>query len=99
MTNIPASPAPAVRHNVSARRYEAEVNGLLAVAEYEWGEGGVQVFTHTLVPEALRGRGLAEALVRTALDEAQAAGRKVVPACSYVAKFIERHRQYAPLLA
>ena len=96
MANPPEIP---VRHNVSARRYETEVNGLLAVAEYDWGEGGVQVFTHTLVPEALRGRGLAEALVRTALDDAGSAGREVVPACSYVARFIERHQDYAPLLA
>lgn len=85
-----------VRHNAAARRYEIEIDGHLAVAEYEL-QADKQVFTHTLVPEALRGRGLAEALVRRALDDAQAAGRRVVPACSYVAKFIERHPEYAPL--
>ncbi|MBI2516827.1 MAG: N-acetyltransferase [Opitutae bacterium] len=87
-----------VRHNVAARRYEIEIDGHLAVAEYEM-QDGKQVFTHTLVPEALRGRGLAEALVRRALNDAQAAGRKIVPACSYVAKFIERHDEYASLQA
>ena len=39
------------------------------------------------------------AAMRAALADARAAGRKVVPACSYVAKFIERHREYQDLLA
>jgi predicted GNAT family acetyltransferase len=92
------NPAPPVLHNPAEHRYEVEVDGFLAVADYEFRDGR-QVFTHTFVPPELRGRGLAEALVRTALDDAMAAGRKVVPACSYVAKYIERHRHYRPLLA
>jgi predicted GNAT family acetyltransferase len=87
-----------VRHNASAHRYEIESDGRLAVAEYEMMEGK-QVFTHTLVPEELRGRGLAERLVRTALNDARAAGRKVVPACSYVDVFIKRNKEFADLLA
>jgi len=87
-----------VRHNAAASRYEVTVDGHLSVCEY--GLAGEQiVFTHTLVPPELRGRGIAEQLVRTALADARAAGRKVVPACSYVAKFIERHREYQDLLA
>lgn len=89
---------PTVRHNEAAQRYEIVIDGLLAVAEYELHDER-QVFTHTLVPPEFRGRGFAEALVRTALGDAQAAGRKVVPACSYVAKFIERNKEFAPLLA
>lgn len=92
------SAAPAVRHNAAANRYEIEIESHLAVAEYVM-EAGRQVFTHTLVPPELRGRGLAEALVRTALDDARAAGRKVVPACSYVARFIEKNREFADLVA
>lgn len=92
------SAAPAVRHNPAANRYEIEIEGHLAVAEYVM-EAGRQVFTHTLVPPELRGRGLAEALVRTAMDDARAAGRKVVPACSYVARFIEKNPEFADLVA
>ena len=87
-----------VIHNAAASRYETTIGGRLSVAEYE-RDGGNLVFTHTLVPPELRGRGIAERLVRTALDEARAAGRRVVPACSYVARFIERHREYQDLLA
>jgi predicted GNAT family acetyltransferase len=90
--------APPVRHHAAASRYEIEIEGRLAVAEYELA-GDRQVFTHTLVPPELRGRGLAEMLVRTALTDARAAGRRVVPACSYVATFIRRNPEFAPLLA
>ena len=87
-----------VQHNPGANRYEAVVDGHLSVCEYELS-GEQMVFTHTLVPPELRGRGVAELLVRAALADARTAGRRVVPACSYVAKFIERHREYQDLLA
>ncbi len=87
-----------VTHNAAAHRYEAVVDGHLSVCEYEQADGRM-VFTHTVVPGELRGRGIAEKLVRAALADARAAGRKVVPACSYVAKFIERHQEYQDLLA
>ncbi len=87
-----------VQHNVAARRFEAEVDGHLAVAEYAL-DGDRIVFTHTFVPPELRGRGLAEKLVRPALEWARAEQRRVVPACSYVATFIERHEEFQALLA
>lgn len=88
----------AVRHNVAASRYEAEVGGSLAVAEYVTA-GDRMILTHTLVPPELRGRGIAESLVRAALDDARVEGRRVVPQCSYVAMFIRRHPEYQPLVA
>lgn len=90
-------PVP-VRHNPDATCYEAIVDGQRSVCEYRL-VGERMVFTHTFVPPALRGRGIAELLVRTALKDARAAGRRVVPACSYVAKFIERHKEYQDLVA
>lgn len=89
---------PSVRHNAADHRYEIAIDGHLAVAEYEI-EGDRQIMTRTFVPTELRGRGLAEVLVRTALQDAQAAGRRVVPACSYVDKFMQRHEEFAALRA
>jgi predicted GNAT family acetyltransferase len=87
-----------VRNNPAASRYEAEVEGKLSVCEYRIVDDRM-VFTHTLVPPELRGRGIAELLVRAALADARAAGRKVVPACSYVDVFLRRHGEYADLTA
>lgn len=92
------SSTPEVIHNESAHRYEVTIDGYQAVAEYAFADGK-QVFTHTFVPPELRGKGLAEKLVRRALEDARTAQRRVVPACSYVAVFIQRNPEFAPLLA
>lgn len=87
-----------VQHNAAAHRYEAAVDGHRSVCDYELVDGKM-VFTHTFVPPELRGRGIAEKLVRTALADARKAGRKVVPACSYVAVFIQRNKEFADMLS
>jgi uncharacterized protein len=87
-----------VKHNADQRRFEAEVSGHLAVADYVI-EGERMLFTHTFVPPELRGRGLAEKLVRVGLEHARAERLRVVPACSYVATFVERNPEFKPLLA
>jgi predicted GNAT family acetyltransferase len=95
----PSEPKPiAVRHNAAEHRFEAEVDGKLAVADYEV-QGERMIFTHTFVPPELRGRGIAEKLVRVALEHARTERLRVVPACSYVEVFIERHPEFKPLLA
>lgn len=87
-----------VKNNPAANRYECTVDGFLSVAEYEIVEG-VMTLTHTLVPQELRGRGIAEKLVRAALNDARADRRKIVPECSYVAKFIDRNPEFRGLVA
>ena len=89
---------PAVQHNAAGHRYEAMVDGHLSVCEYKLRDGRM-IFTHTVVPPELRGRGIAEKLVRAALADARTNGRKVEPQCSYVAKFIERHKEFQDLVA
>jgi predicted GNAT family acetyltransferase len=89
---------PTVRHDAAASRYEIKLAGGAALAEYIL-DGPRLVLTRTFVPPALRGRGLAELLVRAALHDARAHGRRVVPQCSYVAAFIARHPEFQDLLA
>jgi len=86
-----------VRHNPKARRYEAEVDGRLAVAEYTRA-GERIVFTHTFVPPELRRRGIAGQLVRNALEDVRLQRRRVVPACRYVAAFIRRNPEFQGLV-
>jgi predicted GNAT family acetyltransferase len=61
--------------------------------------GDVRVFTHTEVDPAYEGRGLASVLIRAALDATRSAGLHVRPLCPFVRAFIERHEDYANLLA
>ena len=60
-----------------------------SVLDYQLQPGRV-VFTHTGVPPALQGQGLAAQLVTAGLAWAREQGLKVVPACSYVAAFLQR---------
>lgn len=86
-----------VRHNLAESRFETTVDGRLSVADYQLRDGDM-VMTHTFVPPELRGRGIAEKLVRAALEHARTEKLRVVPACSYVDTFIQRHREYQPLV-
>ena len=86
-----------VTHNQQEFRFEATVDGHLSVLDYR-RDGNVLTTTHTGVPPASRGRGIAGKLTAAALDYARGEGLKVVPACSYVAAFIERHPEYQSLL-
>jgi predicted GNAT family acetyltransferase len=97
-SSLPSPSTIVVHHNVAESRFETTVDGFLAVADYELVGANV-VFTHTFVPGELRGRGLAEILVRAALAWARAHGRPVVPACSYVDVFMQRHPEFHALRA
>ncbi len=88
---------PTIHHNPSASRFETTVDGHLCVCQYRM-LGKLMMFTHTGVPDVLRGRGIAGELVRVALEHARAQGFKVRPDCSYVEVYMQRHRQTLDLL-
>jgi uncharacterized protein len=86
-----------VKDNVGERRFELVVDGDMAFAEYHLS-GDTMDFTHTLVPLAHRGRGVASALTRGALDSARDRGLKVIPTCSFIDRYIQAHPEYGDLL-
>ena len=79
------------RFVVTAEGHEAEVNYRI--------EDGVMSITHTGVPDAIGGRGIAGDLVRAAFEHARSEGLKVRPLCSYAEAWSRRHAEYADLLA
>jgi predicted GNAT family acetyltransferase len=91
------TPTP-IAHDEAGARFVLMIDGHLAHTDYVL-EGGRMICTHTFVPPELCGRGLAEQLVRAALTEARLRGWRVVPACSYVAAFFQRHPEFGDLLA
>ena len=82
-----------VQHNQNSHQYSAKVQGDEAVVTY-MEEGDAVVFTHTLVPESMRGQGVGEELVRQAVEEARGRGREVLASCPFVQRFLERHPEY-----
>jgi predicted GNAT family acetyltransferase len=88
-----------VQHDENARKYFALVDGNEALLSYRESGEGVLDLAHTYVPPALRGRGVADELVRRVLDDLRRRGRKVIPSCWFVRLYIDRHAAYQDLLA
>ena len=86
-------------HNEGKSRFDYSVGDQLAVCEYVAQEGDtVWRFTHTYVPESMRGTGVAAGLVRFALDHVANHGIKIIPVCSFVSEYIARHPEYKRLI-
>lgn len=86
-----------VEHDPDGRRFTARVRGHVALLEYQLKRRRM-VITHTEVPEAIAGKGIAGDLTRVALRFAREQGFKVVPACAYAEAFMDRHTEYHDLL-
>jgi predicted GNAT family acetyltransferase len=94
--NATATTAPIARDNAGKRRFEIDIDGHLALADYRIADGVMDLY-HTESPLALAGRGVASALIETALLAARARGLRVRPTCSFVAAFLKRHPEFADL--
>lgn len=98
MSTQPSSTPLAIRHHADVGRFETTVEGLRCEVDYQL-DGDLMRITHTGVPTALEGRGIAAALVVHALSWARAQGRRVQPLCSYVQAYVRRHPEWQDLLA
>ena len=88
----------AVRDNPDRHRFELDADGHVAVSNYTRA-GNVITIQHTEVPKELGGRGIGSALARGVLEFARAQGLKVVPRCPFVKSYIDKHPEFADLLA
>jgi predicted GNAT family acetyltransferase len=88
-----------VRDNPEESRYEIrDGDRVLGLAAYQ-RRGDTTVFTHTEVDPDAGQDGLGSTLVRAALDDVRSRGGSVVPQCPFVRGWIERHQDYADLVA
>lgn len=83
--------------NASKHRFELVVAGHTVFAEYRSISGGLE-FYHTLVPEALGGKGVGTRLVTSVLDQMRARGVKIKPTCPFFKAFLGKHPDYADLV-
>lgn len=87
-----------VRNNTALSRYELDVDGATAFANYRLSPGKV-IITHTETPRALRGRGIASQLIQGALEQIRADGLKVVAGCGFVVDYLEKHPEFSDVAA
>jgi len=88
----------AVRNNVPHQRFELDMDGHTAVANYRLSPG-VITFTHTEVPPELSGRGVGSALARGALDMVRVQGLRVTAKCPFISAFLSKHPEFGDLRA
>lgn len=87
-----------IYHSTDRQRFEYQQDGQTAYLSYQV-DGNTLVYDHTIVPTSLGGQGIGTALVKHALNYAKNNDKKVIPACSFVATFIQKHPAYQKLLA
>jgi len=81
-----------------AARFSITVDGVPAgFTEYQ-DRGGQRVFPHTEIDDAFQGRGLASILIGEALTATKAAGLRILPLCSAVARYVAKHDEFADIV-
>ena len=89
ITDVPS------RQRFEARTPDGDVAGFVAYERH----GDRVRFTHTEVDDAYEGQGVGSQLARVALDQVRVEGLTVEPRCPFIKAWIDRHPDYAHLLA
>lgn len=87
-----------VDHNAARRRFELSEDPESAFLQYR-RSGEAFDLLHTEVSPDLEGQGVGSTLVKAAFEEAERAGVKVIPSCSFVRGYVDRHPEYRRLIA
>jgi len=87
-----------VKHNIEASRFEIDLGGMMAYANYH-RSGNNLVIPHVYTPPEFRGKGIAAQVAKYALEYARNSNLKVVPQCPYMRDYIERHEEYQDLVS
>lgn len=87
----------AVIDQPTRQRFEWLIDGQCAVVTYQ-REGSTLWLNHVGVPPALGGRGIGSTLVEAVLQQIRARGERIVPVCSFVVHYLERHPEHRDLV-
>lgn len=95
------TPTIRIGHNEKNNRgrYWMETDAGEAELVYSLAPNGRMTINSTFVPIDARGGGVALALVKRAVEDAKATGRKVDPVCPYVDRLFDRHPEWRDLRA
>ena len=69
--------------------------GVLAEITFPVGADGLPVIDHTFVDPSLRGQGMADKLVRAALEQIRKNGGTPAATCTYAVSWLEKHPEQA----
>lgn len=84
--------------NPSESRFETQIGDYLAEINYHLDGQRLDLY-RTFVPKELGGRGIAGELTQFALKTARQKGLTVIPGCSYIASYIQKHSEFHDLVS
>ena len=87
-----------ILHDKEENKFYKIVNGKEAYLRYIMLDNKTIDMIKTYVPPELRGQGLAAEVVFAGMNFAKENNLNVIPTCSYVETFIERHKEYQSLV-
>lgn len=87
-----------VHNNKGQQQFEYAADGEIAYLTYRYYKSKNIAFMHTLVPESLKGRGIASALAKAAFEFAAEQKKKVMVYCPFVGAYVKRHPEVKPQL-
>lgn len=88
-----------IRHDAGRRRYSLVIDGVEAYLTYERPKPKHRHITHTIVPDALGGRGLGKRLVARVMEDVIAEDETVSSSCWFASALIDKSPDWAKLLA
>ena len=83
----------------SKGRWTVTVDGHEAEMTYSRASAQLIIIDHTEVPDALRGRGVGQALVLRAVEDARREAFKIIPLCPFAKAQFERHAEWRDVLS
>ena len=83
----------------SGGRYVATVEGNEAELSYSRASPRLIIVDHTGVPDALRGKGVGQALALHTIEEARRGGWKIMPLCPFFRAQVERHPEWRDVIS
>jgi predicted GNAT family acetyltransferase len=83
--------------NKDKHRFEMVIDGDYAVVNYRQS-GNIVNLVHTEVAEPLEGKGIAAALVEKTLQYLDEHQLRMIPSCSYVQQYLNRHPEWKRLV-
>jgi len=98
----PSRPSPDQAHREdrsSGGRWAVVVDDHEAEMTYSRASPTLIIIDHTEVPDALRGRGVGQALVERAVLDARREGFRIIPLCPFAKAQFERHPAWRDVLS
>jgi uncharacterized protein len=80
-------------------RWHLVVDGHEAEMTFSRASATLIIIDHTEVPDALRGRGVGQALVERAVLDARREGFRIFPLCPFAKAQFQRHREWRDVLS